>query len=108
MEGSVFVDLILKSGECKVEIFEVGNTYNIAAKIENQMVHVMLSKQSYFDRIKKKQKNIAVGENEGLHCKGTDALDSEDFTQMKDALYKVIDADLTPEEKRLNEIIPNE
>lgn len=96
MKGKT-ITLNLDSGEWKVEIYEIGNTYQLAATKGDEIAHFMIRKASYLNYLKKKQDNQEVKENSGLSWTGIEMLTPKDFLRLRDVLYENMDADLSKE-----------
>lgn len=95
----------LESGEWAINVFEIGNTYQIAASKEGKNVHFMMNKRDYLQNLLKKQEDQEVKED--LSCTGREFLTESEFEEMKTLLIAYMDPDLS-EEKYLYGIIPEE
>lgn len=95
----------LESGTWQMSVFEIGNTYQIAATNGEKSVHFMLSKRDYLQNLLKKQHGKEVEEIPGLSCTGRESLTENEFGEMKKILFTHMDNDLI-EEKTLYAILP--
>ena len=95
------------SGEWKTAIFEVGNTYQLSASLGAKDIHMMITKRSYLDYLKKKQDKEEVSPNFGLSCTGREHLSQVEFEMMRKELYTNMDADLSEEKFEAGIIPPN-
>ncbi len=91
------ITLSLDSGIWEVEIYEIGNTYQLAGNKDGETVHFMIRKNIYLNYLKKKQDNQEVDKNYGLFWTGTETITPNEFIQMRKLLYENMDADLTKE-----------
>jgi hypothetical protein len=96
----------LESGNWKMNIFEIGNTYQIYAENGDKVVHFMINKRDYLKDLLEKQNGGEVKENHGITCTGRELLTQSEFNNMKKILFEHMDADLS-EEKFVYGIIPD-
>lgn len=103
------VKLTQQLGPCtwNITVFEIGNTYQIAAENGNKVVHFMINKRDYLHDLVKKQEGKEVKESHSLSCTGRELLIEIEFEEMKKILFTHMDADLS-EEKFLYGIVPKE
>lgn len=97
----------LESGTWNITVFEIGNTYQIAAENGNKVVHFMINKRDYLHDLVKKQEGKEVKESNNLSCTGREFLTESEFDAMKLILFTHMDADLS-EEKFLYGVVPKE
>jgi hypothetical protein len=95
------------ASEWEIVVFEIGNTYQIAATNTDKVVHFMLNKREYLDMLLAKQNGRTLKENENLYCTGREFLSESEFEAMKSILFTHMDADLS-EEKFLYGIVPEQ
>ncbi len=90
-------NLELDSGIWKINIFEIGNTYQLGAENGEKSIHFMINKRDYLADLLKKKNGEVVVENHSLSCAGREGLTQNEFDQMKNLLFEHMDADLSKE-----------
>ncbi|MFZ2911970.1 MAG: hypothetical protein WAZ75_02710 [Candidatus Absconditicoccaceae bacterium] len=87
----------LESGIWKINIFEIGNTYQLGAENGEKNIHCMVNKRDYLQDLLDRQMDKQAKEKYNFSCEGKELLTETEFQTMKKLLLENMDADLTQE-----------
>jgi hypothetical protein len=95
----IHTTLALTSGTWDINVFEIGNTYQIEATLEEKSVHLLIHKRDYLKGLQRKQAGAVVDFQEHISCSGEDALLENELQEMVNILLQHMDNDLTDDKK---------